>query len=162
MVYIFVLMITMILLSQQEEKTFGSLHLSRLSCILVQEWHLEHTGCPCLCIEESTPLGIFLRVLMSQQPLGWISEILGEIEKLWHKGRGCSRNSFVLKCINLFQYSSVLAWWIKVCLPHRPYSNRKGDDLNRTKVWYLTWSYTLTSQPCCKKGNKPQGSWWAG
>lgn len=65
MVHIFVLVVMILMLSQEEEKEFGSPYLSRLPCILVQDQGLEHTGCPCLCTEETSPLEMFFCTLLS-------------------------------------------------------------------------------------------------
>lgn len=59
----------MILLSQMKTR-----HLDLWGCLIffVQNWGLEYTGCHCLHTEETTLLGMFLCILLSQQP-SWLN-----------------------------------------------------------------------------------------
>lgn len=116
---------------------------------------LKSTGCHCLCREETTLLGMFPCILLSQQP-SWLN-----FRNFWRdfgtKAEAVLRTAFSWNESASSSTAQYLHHKSKSILsPLTPCSNRKRNNLN-TGVWSLSWIISLPFQ-----GNKQQGRWWTG
>lgn len=87
----------MILLSQHEDKTFGSLRLPYIFCPELRSW-IHRMSLPAYRRNHSFGnVSLYFAI-----PTALLAKLQKFLERLWHKGRACSKNSFLLKCISLF------------------------------------------------------------